>query len=75
MLRTPIPLLIPASDEATSSDALYPSQPEGLSSELADTLLQRASRKVLVGLTPSDVLMVEASEFFKTVAKKFYALY
>ncbi len=75
MLRAPVPLLVPASDEATSSDALYPSQPEGLSSELADTLLQRVYRKVFVGLTPSDVPMVEASVFFKTVAKKFYASY
>lgn len=64
MLWAPVSLLIRASDEATSSELLYPSQPEGLGSELAEALLSRATDVASVGLTPPDVPENVASMFF-----------
>lgn len=70
-MRAPISLAVRASDEVTSSELLYPSQPEGLSSELAETLLQRAYSVASFRLTPPEMPVGAASVFFKAVAKSF----
>lgn len=57
-------MAVRAFNEVTKSELLYPSQPEGLSSELAETLLSRATDEASVGLTPTDVPVKVASMFF-----------
>lgn len=64
LLGAPVSLAVRAFNEVTNSELLYPSQPEGLSSELAETLLSRATDEASVGLTPTDVPEKVASMFF-----------